>query len=521
MLQHKGMQLSFIEAEAWCSHLIDEKSFYAKLHDHGESWFRDDDFADMYARRGRPSVPPSLLVRALALQNHDNISDRELVNRVRFDLRYKYALNVPIDYEGFDPSLLTVFRSRLLLHEKGKQLLELSLLRARESGVLSEEDKQAVDSMPILGAAAVQDTWTLLRSGIRKVLAAIERAGGTLENFPMEKYQQQPGKPDIDWNDEAAKMHYLAELVSDATGLLTAVEKSDLRHDEQVRRAGELLSSLVDQDVEAGKHFGAPCIKTGKGATKNRVISTNDPEMRHGHKTSHNLFEGYKGHFMVSLQGELVTAVEVTPANIHDAEPLPSMLDVLKGLKLFPSALFADCAYGGGDTRVEVAARSVELMARVPKSPITGFYPKEAFTLDLEALTATCPAGNTTSKVGTATDEKGRKVRVFEFSAALCANCPLRSECTSSAAGGRKVRANFHEEILQQARERAAKPGFRQEMKQRLVVERVQSHLKRMGLRVTRYFGARKVRLQATLTAFAYNFQKVTTAIQGGVKQTA
>jgi hypothetical protein len=517
VLKYKESQLTFTAAEAWCSHLIEKNSFYAKLHDHGATWFRDDDFAEMYSKRGRASVPPSLLVRALFLQNHDNVSDRELVNRIRFDLRYKYALDVPIDYEGFDPSLLTVFRARLLVHEKGQQLLDRSLQRAGESGLFSRDgEKLAVDSMPILGAAAVQDTWTLLRSGIRKVLQAIDEADRVVENFPVLKYKQEPGKPDIDWNDKAARKHYLAELVSDATCLLNAVEKGDLRDNAKVRQACALLHSVIDQDVEAGDDFGSPRIRKGKDATKNRIISTNDPDVRHGHKTSHNLFDGYKGHFIVSTGSELVTAVEVTPANVHDAEPLPSMLDLLKDIKVFPSVLFADCAYGGGDTRAEMAVRNVELMARVPTAPTTTCYPKESFLLDLNAMTATCPAGHTTCKVGSGTDEKGRKVSVFQFPAVLCAACPLRTQCTSSASGGRQVRVNFHEELLQTARDRAVQPGFRQEMKQRLVVERVQAHLKRMGLKIARYFGTRKVKLQAQLTAVAYNFKKVVGSMKEG-----
>jgi len=114
-------QQTFTEVEAWCAPLLDPNSFYAKMNRYGAIWFRDDDFAGMYRAGGRPSVPPSLLAMALMLQMYTDVSDRELVQRLRFDLRFKYALNVPIEYPGFDPSLLSHFRSRLLEHEKAAQ----------------------------------------------------------------------------------------------------------------------------------------------------------------------------------------------------------------------------------------------------------------------------------------------------------------------------------------------------------------------------------------------------------------
>ena len=149
--------MSFCEIEAWCGELVPDDSFFARLHRYGAEWFRDEDFAGIYkdSNLGRPNVPPSLLARALILQNYAGCSDRELVARIRFDLRYKKALDVPIDYTGFHPSLLSHFRTRLILDEKDNLVFEKSIQAAVNSGVLKKGDVQAMDSMPVKGAAAL------------------------------------------------------------------------------------------------------------------------------------------------------------------------------------------------------------------------------------------------------------------------------------------------------------------------------------------------------------------------------
>jgi hypothetical protein len=88
-------------------------------------------------------------------------------------LRWKVALGLPLDHAGFHPTSLVRFRARLLLHGKERVVFERSLALARELGLLEQAVEQVVDSTPMLGAAATQDTVTLVRSGVRKLLDAV------------------------------------------------------------------------------------------------------------------------------------------------------------------------------------------------------------------------------------------------------------------------------------------------------------------------------------------------------------
>jgi len=526
-------QQTFTEVEAWCAPLLDPNSFYAKMNRYGAIWFRDDDFAGMYRAGGRPSVPPSLLAMALMLQMYTDVSDRELVQRLRFDLRFKYALNVPIEYPGFDPSLLSHFRSRLLEHEKAAQAFQRTLEIAKSAGFVAAGDEQATDSAPILGAAAVQDTWTLIRTGIEKLLRTLEpfESHGFVAPFPKEKYLLNPGKANIDWNDHSQKSAYLAELVGDARSLLKVVEDPTeaepgsaaqriVAADSAVRHARELLRRILAQDVDDRPE--GPRIRRGKNATKDRVISTNDPSMRHGHKTASHLFAGYKSAITVTLTTELVTAVDVIAANVHDSVPLPGQLKSLKISGIFPARIYADCAYGGADIRVSVEAEGSEIVAKVPASFRTGkHFPKDRFKIEMQGRVAervSCPAGQSTTTFRQGKDDRGRQVQVARFGVEQCNGCELHEQCTPLKKKGRELQLHHHEDVLQWARSKATQPGFREDMKKRLVVERINSRLQDYGLKTGRYFGIQKTRLQAYFAAAVNNFWRVTTLLTSATK---
>ena len=512
--------MSFCEIEAWCGELVPDDSFFARLHRYGAEWFRDEDFAGIYkdSNLGRPNVPPSLLARALILQNYAGCSDRELVARIRFDLRYKKALDVPIDYTGFHPSLLSHFRARLILDEKDNLVFEKSIQAAVNSGVLKKGDVQAMDSMPVKGAAALQDTYTLLRTQLQKILREVRKQlkswpKKTPHNFSYpfswEKYLAEGniGKPDIPWDDKGAKRKYLGELVSDARTLMGAVRESKLYEQDSVKEALELLERLLGQDVDEDGPDG-PKIKKGG---EDRVLSTNDPEMRHARKSKSKLIKGYKAHVHTS-EKEIVTEIEITSANVHDKEPVEGMLERQRARGVEPERLYGDCHYGDAEFRAIMEKKGIEVVAKIPvaSSSKSTLFGKREFELSPDLDQLTCPAKVTTSEYRLRKDEKGRECRAFCFSKKACGGCSLRASCLAKNHSRRWVRLHHHEDQLQKALRQNAEPGFREDFKRRLVVERVQARLQSYGLRQARYFGARRIKLQAFFTAAANNFWRIT-----------
>ena len=146
---------------------LPEGSFFALLAEHGHRIVRDEDFAECYsAGMGRPSIPPSQLAKVMLLQHRTGVSDEAAMEAVAWDLRWKVALGLPVDHRGWHPTCLTKFRARLLLHRKERVALERTLGLAEELGLLDGAAEQIIDSTPMLGAAATQDTVRLVRHGV-------------------------------------------------------------------------------------------------------------------------------------------------------------------------------------------------------------------------------------------------------------------------------------------------------------------------------------------------------------------
>jgi len=147
---------------------LPEGSFFGLLAEHGDRIVRDEDFAECYASRmGRPSIPPSQLAKVMLLQHRTGASDELAMEAVAWDLRWKVALGLPVDHQGWHPTSLTRFRARLLLHGKEALALENTLRLAEEIGLLEGTAEQIIDSTPMLGAAATQDTVRLVRHGVQ------------------------------------------------------------------------------------------------------------------------------------------------------------------------------------------------------------------------------------------------------------------------------------------------------------------------------------------------------------------
>jgi len=294
MLGKEDKQISFFDTGFACSHLIDKNSFYAKMHNFADKIITDDDFADIYCLdNGRPSVPPARLTKVLILQNYENLSDREALEMVRFNIKWKYALDVPVGYEGFDRSLLVYFRSRLLVHNKEKMVFKKTLKLAKKASLLKKEVDQVIDSTPMLGAGAVKDTYELLREGIRKVLLALDKKVKSKMNLSLKVYGKDNSRPTINWEDKKERQQLLSFLVSYVKEVLSHIDVDKEDIDTELKDAANLLAKIVSQDIEEDAE-NKPQIK--KGVAKDRIISTTDPEMRHGRKSSSGKFNGYKTH---------------------------------------------------------------------------------------------------------------------------------------------------------------------------------------------------------------------------------
>lgn len=499
---------------------LPEGSFFALLAEHGERIVRDEDFAACYsARMGRPSIPPALLARVLLLQYRTGASDVQAMESVAWDLRWKVALGLPVDHRGFHPTSLVRFRARLLLHGKERLALEATLRLAEQVGLLDGPVEQVIDSTPMLGAAATQDTVRLVRHGVAKLLGAVsaadETVAGVLERGLEFDYTDPARKPDCRWRERAERERMLTRVAQDAERALQAVEQADdLLADERVADAQRLLRELVGQDFEIDEG-GVP--RLHRGTRPGRIISVVDPEMRHGRKSQHHRFDGYKLSAAATDTAEpLIVSVSVAPASEQDGPQAAKLIDAQPAERRPPRVL-GDTAYGIGPVRAELADRGVHVLAPLPPGASRdGRLGKRDFTIDLTAGRVTCPAG-AVAPISTAPSGDRRA----SFRRADCAPCALHDRCAQPARGARTVSIEPDEALMIAARNALDDPQTAEHLRRRRPrIERLLSLLShRYGARKCRYIGRQKAELQAAWTAALVNLnpisRKLTAATHG------
>ena len=518
MLGRRSPQLGLFDAFA-LPHRVPGDSFYARMGAVYGKLFRDEDLAMMYdPDNGRPSLPPSLMSGVLLLQFHDNVSDEEAVQRLLFDLRWKVALGLPLDYAGFAPSSLSVFRQRLLENGQERYAFDRFIQVGREAGLIADKVTLLSDTTSVKGAGAVQNTYTLLRKGMRKLLAAMgyalpgKRHGlGEQARRLVTTYLDQDKKAEIDWADAAQRQTQLNVLVADAEAVLElALEHSD---DPEVRRVGWLLSKILGDDVEQDAQGVA---HLGQGTAEDRIVSLSDPEMRHGRKSTAHRFDGFKASVSVDQESELILDIDDLDANDGDGKALmPSVERVEEHAEVVVERAIGDGAYITGDNLAACAdhcdaqgqPQPIDLVGplRQPKNPEVD---KSAFQINLEKQTCTCPSGYTVSGQ-VAKDQQGRQVLKFTFDRPDCERCALFADCVRSKKTGRTVTTHAHEALLQRARARQQTEVFTVLYNPRSIVERIISLLVCHGLRQTRYIGECKRRLQRLWTAAAVNLKRL------------
>jgi Transposase DDE domain/Transposase domain (DUF772) len=553
----------FATTTSFCGPRVAPDSIYGLLHRECHRLFPDEMFADVFCDVGRRCVPPMIVAVVMVLQRIEGCSDREAVERFMFDARWKYAAGgLEFDYPGFVHTVLVDMRARLAGSDQPDRIFEVTLQAAKQAGLVGR--RRVLDSTPLYDAVATMDTVTLVRSAIRGLLCSCE-AGLEVELRALlgrDDDYQRGGKPVCDYDDPAAREALINALAKDAGALLLALDGQELSP--ALGQAAALLAAVVGQDLDEGEDG---IFRIARRVAKDRIISTVDPDARHGHKTSARGFDGYKGHVAVDPDSELITATTVTAGNGGDATAAPALLadelaaageeprfeqaeaneqpdtesqpeqpdgsqEPLAKQPIYGSdptteppdnsaqpqaepehsepsdrslSVYGDSAYGAGELldTLEHAGAQANCKVQPPVAP-GGRFSKDAFTIDLDNCTVCCPAGQTTPLRPFADG------RIAKFAGA-CASCPLAERCTT-AKEGRTIYVGPYEQQLARARACQTDPGWKADYTAtRPKVERKVAHLmrRRHGGRRARVRGAANVTADFALLAATVNLARL------------
>ncbi len=456
--------------------------------------------------KGQPPVPPAQLALATILQAYTGVSDDEVIEATVMDRRWQLVLDcMGAEEPPFSKGTLVGFRKRLIGKNLDRRLIERTVeLAARTGGFGARALRAALDSSPLWGAGRVEDTLNLMGHALRKALGVIAVLQGRGQAAGTAIVAAQAGVPqlaasslkaalDADWDDLAARDHAVAEVL----GLLDRVDAfvAGQAGDEAAAAVVATARQVRDQDID----LAGPAPALRRGVAKDRRISVEDAEMRHGRKSRSVLSGGYKRHVIRDLDTGLVPAVGITPANAPEASVAGDVAADLEAAGWRLSELHIDRAYlssalvrdRGPDLAIFCKAWRVR--------NASGRFAKDQFTLDFAAGQLTCPAGVSMPF------EPGRTVR---FPAGTCAACPLQARCTASS-NGRSVSIHPDEALLAELRRRQQTPDGRAKLRERVAVEHALAHVGHWQGRRARYRGTRKNLFDLRRVAVVHNLHVI------------
>ena len=519
MLGRRAAQQELFRTDHLCREHVGSDTFYGSLSRLGPELFKDEDFAGLYRdEHGRPSVPPSQLCIALLLQTYESVSDEEAIERTAYDLRWKVALGLELEEKLCAKSTLQLFRAKLVVHEQYGQIFEASVRACRRAGLLKGRKLDvAIDTTPVLGRGAVKDTYNLVSDQIRTVVQeACVLKGWECERVIREQGLSRhvaaslKGSVELDWDDAAARRALVGQVVADARVALALAARAlrgfarSAEHTQALRGARALLADLLQQDIdEEPADGGGPALR--QGTSRDRMVSTTDPAMRHGHKSSTKGFEGYKGAVVAEVKHGVILATDVRAANVADGAGAKALMESAAQCAQRPiGRALGDTAYGNTTVRRELSSCVQRVVAKAPPvSHRRGCFSLDDFRIDATRGVARCPAGKRSLR-------RNRVLRPYPgwryvFSLNDCRACALRAQCTTGTRTARKLTVTEATEALQRLRRQQRTPAFRALYRLRVVIEHRLARLCQLGIRQARYFGPAKTAFQLAMAAAVAN----------------
>jgi transposase len=499
---------------------------YLRMHDELGRLYADADFAALFPTRGQPALAPAQLALVTLMQFAENLSDRQAAEAVRARIDWKYALCLELDDPGFDYSVLSEFRARLLAHEQEGLLFDLLLARCREAGLVRARGRQRTDSTQVLAAIRDLNRLELVGETLRHALHALAAAvpDWLRQHCPAawaERYGQQLSEYRLP-QEPAARRALAVQIGADGRRLLEAVRAPSAPAWLREIPAVETLRQVWVQHYHAPDDDGTPGWRAEGELPPcaRRITSPHDPEARFATKRETS-WTGYKVHLTEACEPDaplLITQVQTTAATAADSDALAPIHRSLAEAQLLPGEHLVDAGYLDADNLV--ASRQDHGVALVGpplgdthwQARTAGAFDVDCFAIDWEARRATCPQGHASGKWSETTDPLGNTVITTHFPPAACRACPCRAQCTRSAQGPRRLtlRPPAQHLALRAARARRDTPSFAAQYAPRAGVEgTISQGVNTFALREARYLGFAKTKLQHLLTGAAMNVARL------------
>jgi transposase len=492
--------------------------------------YQDEQFAALFPTRGQPAEAPARLALVTVLQFAEGLSDRQAADAVRGRIDWKYILGLELTDSGFDHTVLSEFRTRLLAGSAERLLLDILLTRLRAQGLLKPRGRQRTDSTHILAAIRVLNRLERVGETLRAALNSLavvapawlqaiappewyDRYGRRVENYHLPK-------------TEAARKALATVIGADGQCLLDALDAAtEHRWLQDIPAVHTLRQVWGEQYVNVqGRLVWREVHDMPSPAAL--IASPYDPEARYSTKREIE-WVGYKAHFTETCDEDtphVIVNVETTPATTPDDHLVEAVHASLAPRDLLPAEHLVDKGYTDSHVLVDSQRdHAVTIIGPVADDPSwqaragQGFD-KSQFMVDWERQVVTCPAGKQSISWLPNTYPKNGMMWEVRFARKDCTSCVHRLQCTKAKKEPRLLGLQAREqyEALQAARQRQTTDAFRLQYAARAGIESTHEQaIRRCGLRRSRYIGRAKTHLQHLITATAINLVRVAAWLEG------
>ena len=455
--------------------------------------FSDDQFADLYQQGGRYPISPSLLAAITLLQFIFRVPDRAAVENTIMRRDWRIALGLRPDWQGFDSTVLVRFRQRLEKSQQTYRLFKAVLAQARDLGLLTHR-RVRMDATHLVADVARLSRADALAEAMRMTLHQLEVAHPQVaERLDFLHLLELYGEENWVGQGNSSEPR-LRELGGEAQALLAICA------DHPVPAAATLARMVAENFLDAASPAPAP--RPPEQLPDDRILTPHDPEVKAGRKGDRRWL-GDKVHVVETAEPDrpnFIVDMVVTDPHQDDSTMTMELLQRARFILPELNQGLGDTAYASATNSLQAAARGIELLTPARPPSHRGRLPASEFALDFDRQTARCPAGH--ASVYWRTRSKSIEIR---FPRQACADCPRRSECTSSKQG-RCLHLSKNYEQLQADRARMAQPEFAELYRLRAGIEATISQLvHRCGLRRSRYRGSPGRELHALLAGAGLN----------------
>ncbi len=418
------------------------------------------------------------MFKYLLLKTIYDISDVDVVERSRFDMSFKYFLDMSPEDDVINPSSLTKFRK---LRLKDTDLLNLLINKTVTLAI----KKGVIRSKSII----VDATHTLSRSNPFSAIEVLrERSKQLRKTIYMydEDWKDRMPKKNMD-NDLEKELAYCKELKE-------IVEKEpSISSIPAVQEKLNILSEMVED-------------------THENIVLSKDEDAKTGHKSAESSFFGYKTHLAMTEE-RIITAAVVTSGEKGDGPELPKLLEISQENGIEVDTVIGDAAYSGKENIQLTSEQNIKIVAKLNPTITQGFRKiEDQFDYNKDADMYVCPAGHIAIRKA----KQGKKnvgqnqVNTYYFDVEKCKTCPLRNGCYKEGAKSKTYSVSIKSDVHQEQSAFQETEYFKEKAKHRYKIEAKNSELKNVhGYNRASSYGINNMQLQGAMAIFTVNLKRI------------